>query len=116
MPKRAIQTNPLTPPSNQVSQPDPIDKNKKRDQNEVVEEGKGLPSKEGESQKRAKAAKTTHTKSSSEGSMVERGNDCQVKIPAWNLALVLDGVPLPTNASIRDFKHGKARYVTNAVK
>ena len=69
----------------------------------MVEEGKGLPSKEGEPQKGAKAAKTTHTRPSSEGSMVERGNDCQVKIPAWNLALVLDKAPLPTNAFIRDF-------------
>ena len=78
MPVKAIQTKPLTPSSTQASQPDPTDKKKKRDQKgkEVVEEGKGLPSKEGEPQKGAKAAKTIHIGSSSEGSMMERGNDC----------------------------------------
>ena len=65
-----------------------------------MEEGKGLPSKEVEPQKGAKAAKTAHTRSSSEGSMVERGYDHQVKVPAWNPPLVLDGAPLLTNASI----------------
>ena len=48
--------------------------------------------------------------------MVERGNDRQIKIPAWNPTLVLDGAPLPSTASIRDFQHGKAGYVANAVE
>ena len=82
----------------------------------MVEEGKGHPSKEAKPQKGAKAAKTTHTRSSSEGSMVERGHDCQVKTPAWNPPLVLDETSLPMNAFIRDFQHGKAGYVANAMK
>ena len=44
----------------------------------MVKEGKGHPSKEGEPQKGAKAAKTTHIRSLSEGSLVERGHDHQV--------------------------------------
>ena len=50
----------------------------------MVEEGNGLPSKVAEPQRGAKAAKTIHTRSSSERSMVERGLDRQVKVPAWN--------------------------------
>ena len=30
--------------------------------------------------------------------------------------LVLDGAPLSTNISIRDFQHGKAEYVVDAVE
>ena len=118
MPKKAIQTKPPTPPNTQAPQHDPVDKKRKRDQKgkEVMEEGKGLPSKEVEPQKGAKAAKTAHTRSSSEGSMVERGYDHQVKVPAWNPPLVLDGAHLPINASIRGFQYGKAGYVTNAVE
>ena len=82
----------------------------------MVEEGNGVPSKEVEPQRGAKAAKTTYSRSSSERSMVERGLDRQVKVPAWNPPLVLDKAPLPTNASIRDFQHGKVGYVANAVE
>ena len=82
----------------------------------MVEEGNGVPSKEVEPQRGAKAAKTTYSRSSSERSMVERGLDRQVKVPAWNPPLVLDKAPLPMNASIRDFQHGKVGYVANAVE
>ena len=46
--EKAIQTKPLTPPSAQASQLDLVDKKRMRDQKgkKVVEEGKGLPSKE----------------------------------------------------------------------
>ena len=46
--EKAIQTKPLTPPSTQASQLDLVDKKRMRGQKgkEVVEEGKGLPSKE----------------------------------------------------------------------
>ena len=78
VPKKAIQTKPSTPPFTQASQLDLANKKRKMDQKgkEVVEEGKGLPSKEVDLQRGAKVAKTAHTRSSSEGSMVERGLDC----------------------------------------
>ena len=44
-----------------------------------MEEGRGFPSNEVEPQKGAKAAKIAHTKSSSEGPVVERGRDRQSK-------------------------------------
>ena len=44
----AIQTKPPSPPPSQASQVDPADKKRKRDpkDKEVVEEGRGLPTKE----------------------------------------------------------------------
>ena len=70
---------------------------------EVMDERKGLPPREAEPQKGAKVARTMQKRSSSEGSIVERGHDHQAKVQAWNPLFVLDGAPLPTDASIRDF-------------
>ena len=36
--------------------------------------------------------------------------------PSWNPQLLLDGAPLPTDSSIRDFNHGRAGYVANSVE
>ena len=80
-----------------------------------MEEGRGLPTKEAEPQKGAKVARIGQTRSSSEGSIVDRGRDRSFNIQAWNPPFVLNGSPLPSNASIRDFQQGKAGYVTNAV-
>ena len=53
---------------------------------------------------------------------MERGRDCQTKVQAWNPSpptpppqMMLDGAPLPTYASIKDFQHRKARYVADVV-
>lgn len=83
---------------------------------EVVDEGKDHLPKEVEPQKGAKAAKTTHTRSSSKGSIVERGHDRQIEVAAWNPSFVLDGTPLSASSSIRDFQQGKAGYMVDAVE
>ena len=45
----------------------------------------------------------------------QRG-DSQVAPLSWTLTLMLDGAHLPANASIRDFRGGKAGYMANAVE
>ena len=80
-----------------------------------MEEGRGLPTKEAEPQKRAKVARIGQTRSSSEGSIVDRGRDRSFNIQSWNPPFVLNGSPLLSNASIRDFQQGRAGFVTNAV-
>jgi len=84
--EKAVQPKPSTPHSSQVHQVNPLDKKRKRDQKgkEVVEEGRGFSSKKFEPQKGAKTAKTIHTRSSSEGPVVERGRGRQSKVPTWN--------------------------------
>lgn len=47
---------------------------------------------------------------------MERGCDRHTKVQAWNPLVVLNGSPLPSNASIRDFQQGKGGYVANAVE
>lgn len=47
---------------------------------------------------------------------MDKRNSFQVRVPAWTLTKVLDGAPLPTNASIRDFQEGRAGYVANAME
>ena len=42
--------------------------------------------------------------------------DWQPRILAWNPTLVLDGVPLPFDSTIRHFQQGKAGYVVNSVQ
>ncbi|KAL0010799.1 hypothetical protein SO802_005907 [Lithocarpus litseifolius] len=96
--------NPIST-SFQVPQVDPNDKKKKRYQKgkEVVEEGRGLPSKEFEPQKGAKAAKTAHTRSVRQSLSLEPSPSA-----GWS--------PLPTNASIRDIQQRKVGYVANALE
>nr|POF06085.1 hypothetical protein CFP56_38226 [Quercus suber] len=55
-------------------------------------------------------------RSSSKGAITERRTDQQVEIPAWSPAMVLDGAPLLSTTSIKDFQHGKARYVAKAIE
>jgi len=63
----------------------------------VVETGKGHPSQEDEPQKGAKQARV--------GQMAaDKRHNSQVGPPAWNLALIIDGGPLPADASIREFQ------------
>ena len=99
VPKTTIQTKPSTPPFTQVPQPDLVNKKRKQDQKdkEVVEEGNGLPSKEAKPQKGAKVARTMQTRSSSEGSIVERRHDRQTKVQAWKPPppMMLDEASLP---------------------
>ena len=86
-------------------QPKPADKKMKREQkgNEVMEEGQSAPPKENEPQRGAKAAKTTQMRPSSNRAPGDKGCDLCTKVPNWNPPLVLDGSPLPSNSSIRDF-------------
>ena len=100
--EKTIQTKPLTPHLSQVPLAYPNDKKRKRDQKEkeVIEEVKGFLSRDIEPLKGAKAAKTAHTPTTSEGPIMERGCDHQSRAPAWSPPLVLDEAPLPTDASI----------------
>lgn len=47
---------------------------------------------------------------------VDKRSGFQVRVPAWTPAIVLDGAPLPADASIRDFQEGKAGYMANVVE
>ena len=53
------------------------------------------------------------TRSFGEG---ERRGGQQAIVLAYAPPLVMDGAPLPNDASIQDFQQGKAGYVANAVK
>ena len=46
----------------------------------------------------------------------DQKSDSQVATPSWTPTPMLDGAPLPTNASIRDFRGRKADYVADAVE
>ena len=61
-------------------------------------------------------AKTGQTRSSSKGSIMDRGRDRSPKVQAWTLPLVLNGAPLPLNASIQDFQQGRAGYMADTVE
>ena len=74
-----------------------------------MERRKGRRPKEDELQKGAKRVRVTQT-------LVDRRSDSQVEAPAWDPALILDGVPLSADASIKNFQQGKLDYVANAVK
>ena len=39
-----------------------------------------------------------------------------MEVPTWTPSIVLDGVSLPSDASIRDFQQGKAGYIANAME
>ena len=71
----------LSPP--QDTQPEPVDKKKKWEQKGkgVMEEGRGVPPKEIEPQRRDKAAKTTQIRSFNEGAPRDRGLDLRTKVP-----------------------------------
>ena len=114
----ASQVKHPTLPTPHNPQPEPADKKRKLKQKgkDVMEKGRGAPPKENEPQRGAKEAKTTQTRSSSDGVLGDRGRDLRTRVPNWNPPLVLDGSPLPSNSSIRGFEQGKARYITNAVK
>ena len=60
-----------------------IDKKRKREQKgkDVMEEGRGVTSKENEPQKGAKVAKTTQTRSLSDGSLGDKGHDLHTRVP-----------------------------------
>ena len=48
--------------------------------------------------------------------MVDKRSDSQVGSPTWTFVIMLDGAPLPVNASIRDFQQMRASYVANTVE
>lgn len=48
--------------------------------------------------------------------MVDKRSDSQVGPPSWTPTPMLDGAPLPANASIRDCQQRKAGYVANAME
>ena len=47
---------------------------------------------------------------------MDKKGDSQVRIPAWTLAIILDGASLLAFASIKNFQQVKARYVSDAVE
>ena len=69
-----------------------------------MDERRKSPSKEVEAQRGSKQPRVTQTKSSSEGAITTWNGDQQMEVPAWTLSIVLDGAPLPSDASIRDFQ------------
>ena len=47
---------------------------------------------------------------------MDRGCDHSSKIQAWNPPFMLNGSPLPSNASIKDFQQGRDGYMADAVE
>lgn len=61
-------------------------------------------------------AKTSQLRSSSEGSIVDKRRDHSSKVQAWAPPLVLNGAPLASTTSIRDFQKGRAGYVADIME
>ena len=81
-----------------------------------MEERKILPPKEAKAQRGGKQARVMQTRSFSKGAIIDKRGDQQTEVLAWAPSLVLDGDPLPSDASIRDFQQGKAGYVANVME
>ena len=75
----------------------------------MVERGKGPLPKEVELQRGAKQARIGPT-------LANKRAEAQVGTPAWTPTMVLDGTPLPVDASIKDFQQERAGYVANVVE
>ena len=62
------------------------DKKRKWEQKwkDVMEEGRGVPSKENEPKKGPKVDKTTQTRSLSDEALGDRGCDLRTRVPNWN--------------------------------
>ena len=75
----------------------------------MVEGGKNHPSQDDKAQKGAKQARVGQKG-------VDQRGDSQVAPLSWTPTLMLDGAHLPANASIRDFRGGKAGYVVDVVE
>lgn len=110
-PEKTTQAKLPPPPSSLPPQLDPVDHKRKRDQKgpEAVKEGKGPFPKEAEHQRGGKQAKVAQT-------WADKRAESQIGVPAWMPALVLDGAPLPADASIKNFQQGKAGYVADVVE
>ena len=72
-----------TLPTPHNPQPEPADKKRKLEQKGkvVMEEVRGAPPIENEPQRGAKEAKTTQTRSSSDGAPGDRGRDLRTRVP-----------------------------------
>ena len=88
---------------------EPADLKRKREQKgkEVVEAGKTHPTQEDKAQRMAKQPKVGQRGA-------KKRSDPQVAPQAWLPAPMLDGVPLPASASIKDFQGGIADVVEQA--
>ncbi|KAK9995603.1 hypothetical protein SO802_020289 [Lithocarpus litseifolius] len=110
-PGNGVLTRLPTPPPALPFQLEPSDLKRKREPKgkEVVEVGKTHPSQTDEAQRVAKQAKVGQKDA-------EKRSDPQVEPAAWLPAPMLDGAPMPANASIRDFQGGKAGYIADVVE
>ena len=79
-------------------------------------ERRNLPSKEAKPQRGGKHTRVAQTRSFGKGAITDRRGDHQIEVPAWTPSIVLDGAPLPNDASIRDFQQGRAGYMANVVE
>ena len=107
----AIQPRPSTPFPTYTSPSEQLKNKRKREKKgkEASEENEIAP-KDLEPQKRAKIVKGAQRRNRPEGSAADIVIDCCARTPIWNLAIELDGSPLPLDSSIRDFQKGKAGY------
>ena len=79
----------------------------------MIEVGKKQPPQETEPQRGAKQPRTMQMSFVAEG---EGRVDHRTAAPVWAPCMELDGAPLPSDASIRDFQQGTAGYVVDAVE
>ena len=104
----------LAPPP--PSQTETTDKKWKRDK----KGGKGS-SEEGEIHEEAppeqsKATKVSRTQQRRGGETSDMILERRSRTPNWNLPLMLDRAPLPTNSSIHNFDNERSGYIANSVK
>jgi len=79
----------------------------------VIEVGKKQPPQETEPQRGAKQPQMMETRFTAKG---EGRVDHRTAAPIWAPCMELDGAPLLSDASIRDFQQGTAGYVVDVVE
>ena len=116
LPTPPAQTHLPTPPPTQQTCVDPVDHKRKRNDKgkEVIETGRTRSSQEDDLQRvGSKYPRGMQTRSAHEA---DKRSKHQVMASTWDLAMELNGAPLTSGASIRDFQDGMAGYIAHAVE
>ena len=114
-----VASRPLTPILPWNSPTEQAEKKQKRDKKqdkEIVGKGEIQDQPPSKPTKGAKSARLQQKKSVSKSTALEVAAKHRLRVPNWNPELVLDGAPLPSDASIRDFTKGRVDYVVDVVE
>lgn len=102
---------PLLPSINLLA---PIGLKKRKKDKKVVEDGELVLYDKGVSSKQLKMTKGKGRAFLVESKVAE--HVAEVRHPAWNPRLELDGTTIPWNSSIREFQRGNAHHVVDALE